>query len=303
MKYSFLLIVFFWLIFFPFGSYAQRYDYADDPYYRSKYQFEIGGSVGVMNCFTDLGGTKGLGGSFLKDLNIKNTQPAGSIYFTAYYRSFIALRFEGTFGRVRASDDVLGTGDRIALYRYTRNLSFRSNINEVMLVAEIHPLYAREFKQGRKIPLLSPYLVGGIGLFTFSPQAKLNGEWVYLRSLSTEGQGFPEYPDRKRYSLQQICLPLGGGVKYKLSPLFNTSVEVVYRILNTDYLDDVSTNYIDREVFSKNFTGKQLEQALLLHDRKYGVDPNLSSFPGEQRGNPDVNDSYFTFNIKIGLVL
>ena len=37
----------------------------------------------------------------------------------------------------------------------------------------------------------------GVGYFSFNPQAKLGNRWIDLQPLSTEGQGFPEYPDRK----------------------------------------------------------------------------------------------------------
>lgn len=282
-------------------AHSQRYDYKEDLYFKSKYQIELGGSLAAMNALTDLGGNNGYGGKFFKDINPGRTQLAASVYFAAYYRNFIGLRFEGTFGKVAGSDSDIKPDDFVAGFRYRRNLSFRSDIDEMMLVAEVHPLFAKKYSIGHKLPRISPYLLGGIGFFTFGPQARLNGEWVYLRSLSTEGQGFPEYPDRKVYSVQQFCFPVGGGLKYKFSPLFNFSAEVVYRILNTDYLDDVSTTYIDREVFTKHFTGKQLDQALLLNDRMSELDPNLHSFDGQQRGNPNSNDAYFTINFKVGV--
>ncbi|MEO7960315.1 MAG: hypothetical protein ABIR19_02140 [Ginsengibacter sp.] len=279
-----------------------QYDYVSDPYYTSKYSVELGGSLGVMNSFTDLGGHKGIGKGFITDLNIGNTKLAGSVYVSIAYQNFIVLRFEGSYGYVKANDHALTKNSGDAIFRYSRNLSFRSEINEIMLATEIHPVYARRYAAGEHIPLLSPYLVGGIGYFSFKPQAHLDGNWVSLQPLSTEGQGFSEYPDRKKYSLHQFNFPVGAGLKYKFSPVVNGAVECVYRILNTDYLDDVSTNYIDREVFSKHLTGKNLENALLLNDRKNEINPSLSAFPGEQRGNPGKNDAYFTINFKLGLV-
>ena len=77
----------------------------------------------------------------------------------------------------------------------------------------------------------------------------------------------------------------------------------MYRILTTDYLDDVSTSYIDPSVYSNYFTGTKLTNALLLNDRQYELDPTHITNPGDQRGNPKNNDAYFTFNVKFGLVL
>ena len=282
-------------------SKSQYYFYNND-YYDKPIMFEIGASIGGMNCFTDLGGRKGIGKSFTKDMNLKNTQLAGSVYFSATYNNAITLRLEGTFGQVSAYDSILKNVAPSTYGRYERNLSFRSTIKEVMLVTELHPLYLFGNFEDRDPPLLSPYLVGGIGCFVFNPQAKLNNSWVYLHPLHTEGEGLPEYPDRPNYELVQINIPMGAGLRYELSPIFNIRAEVVYRKLNTDYLDDVSqTDYVDPTVFTNHFTGTRLTQALLLYDRRYELDPNNNG-PGE-RGSTKHTDAYFTFNLKIGLTL
>ncbi|MEO6221421.1 MAG: hypothetical protein ABIO81_13395, partial [Ginsengibacter sp.] len=249
------------------------------------------------------GGGKGNGKYFIKDLNIRNTQLGGSVYFTGTYRYFVALRFEATFGQVKASDNVLKNISSSSPKRYERNLSFKSSIDEIMLVAEIHPLFFKHFEKDQKLPRLSPYLLGGVGFFQFNPKAKVHGDWVELQPLSTEGEGFSEYPGRKPYKLKQLNVPFGGGIKYKISPIFSAGVECVYRLLSTDYLDDVSTNYIDKEVFSNHFQDNKLTDALLLHDRKYEIDPSLMAAANEQRGNPNKKDSYFTINFKLGFLL
>lgn len=283
---------------------AQYYFY-DNTYYDSPLLFELGGSVGVMNCLTDLGGRSGIGKKFVKDLNFGNTQLAGGIYASAIYKNAIAFRLEGTFGQVTAYDSILKSVKASTFGRYERNLSFRSNISEVSLTAEIHPVFI--FKKWElsedEPPRYSPYLLVGVGYFNFNPQAKLNNNWVDLQPLSTEGEGFKEYPDRKPYSLHQSNILVGTGIKYELSSLFNVRVEFVYRILHTDYLDDVSNvDFVDPSLFSNYFTGSKLTNALLLSDRHYELDPTYIH-TSEQRGNPKNNDAYFTFNVKFGLVI
>jgi hypothetical protein len=172
-----------------------------------------------------------------------------------------------------------------------------------MLALEIHPRYLfKQYADGKKLPRFSPYLVGGIGFFAFNPQAMLDGKWIDLKPLSTEGQGFAEYPDRKPYKLKQLNFPLGIGFKYKATPMYNISVECVSRILNTDYLDDVSTKYIDQKVFPRYLSGIQLSNALLLNDRQAELDPTHTTQVGYERGNPKSNDSYFTFNVKMSFL-
>jgi hypothetical protein len=160
----------------------------------------------------------------------------------------IAIRVEGNYGQVTAADSVLKHDVSVAGYRYLRNLSFRSIVLEAYLGLEFHPLLLMTSFRENGITL-SPYILAGIGLYNFNPQAKTGNNWVNLAALHTEGQGFAEYPDKKEYKLTQFNLPLGAGLKYEIGPLFNLRVEMLYRILRTDYLDDVSGTYADPRSF------------------------------------------------------
>lgn len=292
------------VLLFSFVSYhasAQFYFY-DNDHYDSPLIFEIGGSVGAINSLTDLGGRKGIGKKFVKDLNLNKTQLAGGIFLGAMYRNMIMFKLEATFGKIQGDDAVLKKVAPSTFGRYERNLNFRSKITEFSGTFEIHPLYIFNNYDGdndKVPPSFSPYLTAGVGLFSFNPQAKTTNGWVDLQPLSTEGQGFAEYPDRKVYKLRQMCIPVGAGVKYELTSNINLRAEFVYRILNTDYLDDVSTNYIDPTLYPNYFTGAKLTNAFLLNDRQYELDPTHITNPGDQRGNPKNNDAYFTFNLKV----
>jgi hypothetical protein len=281
---------------------AQYYFY-NDSYYDSPVLFEGGISVGAMNCFTDVGGKKGVGKKFIKDLNFGNTNFAGGVYVNAMFKNAIGLRLEGTFGKLSASDSVLKGVTDIAKERYNRNLSFRTNITEISLLAEIHPLFIfiNWEERDQPQPRYSPYLIAGVGFFSYNPQAMIGNSWIDLQPLSTEGQGFKEYPDRKPYKLQQMNIPLGAGIKYELSPLLNVRAEFLYRKLNTDYLDDVSTTYIDPALYAAYFpvASSKYQYAMLLNDRQ--IESHTSA--GGKRGSPKQKDAYFSFNLKLGLVI
>ena len=90
-----------------------------------------------------------------------------------------------------------------------------------------------------------------MGLFHFNPFTydKENNK-TYLQPLSTEGQGLKEYPGRKKYSLTQFCLPVGGGWKWNINENWDISYELGFRILFTDYLDDVSKTYVNLNVLA-----------------------------------------------------
>ncbi|MEP6582616.1 MAG: DUF6089 family protein [Ginsengibacter sp.] len=292
-------------LFLLFGSAKQlnaQYYFYDGRYYESDFVFEIGGSVGAMNAFTDLGGRKGLGKKFVKDFNFKNTQFSGSIFFSTVYKNEFALRLEATFGQIHAYDSILKKVAPTTNERYERNLSFRSSIAEISLVLEAHPFFIfGNYDDDHYPPAVSPYLLAGIGYFHFNPQAKLNNNYVNLQPLSTEGEGFAEYPNSKVYKLNQVCFPLGIGARYDISALLNLRAEIVTRILQTDYLDDVSGRYVDPTVYQNYFTGTKLTQAILLNDRhKPGA---TTAHPDGIRGRPINNDSYITFSIKLGLTL
>ena len=279
-------------------SRAQDYFY-DNTRFSATFMYEGGGSLGIMNCFTDLGGNKGLGKSFLKDLNFGNAQINGSLYFSVTYKEIFGVRLEGSLGQVKSYDSILKDSRSSTSGRYERNLSFKSKIGEIALLGEFYPT---TLILNHAHLILTPYIIGGVGLFSFNPQTTLNGRTVDLQPLHTEGQGFAEYPDRNPYKLVQLNIPVGLGFLFEASPNCNIRTEFFYRILGTDYLDDVSKNYIDPALFSKYLSGSQLDDALQLNDRRSKNDPNYPINPhgGQIRGTPKRNDAYFTFNIKVG---
>ena len=130
---------------------------------------------------------------------------------------------------------------------------------------------------------------------SFNPQANLNGTWLDLQPLHTEGQGFKEYPDRQPYRLSQLNLFLGAGLRYELTPTLYIRLEWLPRYLFTDYLDDASTKYIDPAFFSNYLKPTLVTQALQLNKRTTEITT--------QRGDPKNTDAYFTINLKVGMTL
>jgi hypothetical protein len=276
-----------------------QYYFYDATHLEPRWKWETGLSVGVMNCLTDLGGHKGKGGRFIKDVNWKNTLACFGIMIGVSHQDIIALRLEATFGQVTASDEILKDEDMDPTGRYWRNLSFRSKIAEGLAGIEFYPVPLLT----ASIPKCSPYLLAGVGYFHFEPKAYVHEEWVKLKPLHTEGQGFTEYSKRQEYRLNQFNFPLGFGLKYEVSARSQVRLEFVYRMLTTDYLDDVSTDYIDERLYSKYFAPARAELATSLSDRRKELDPFHQPIAGEMRGNPENKDSYFSFCFKWSVVL
>ncbi|MDB5192858.1 MAG: hypothetical protein JWQ96_2421 [Segetibacter sp.] len=266
-------------------SFAQ-YFYYDDRYYDKDLLWEGGLSVGLMNAVTDVGERKGHGLS-PGYYDWKSTKLSYSIYGALLYKSTYEARLEITKGKVAGKD-----ANSNSAYVRSRNLSYKSNIWEVSLVGSLHPVMLFNTES---LPSFSPYVLAGVSVFSFKPQAEYNGEWVDLRPLNTEGQKSSLYPARKEYSSKALSLPVGLGLKYEYSAKFNIRMEGLYRFSNTDYLDDASTTFVDRSVFTSEM------QKTLAH-RYLELDPN-QDWTNQRRGKANNKDNFFTISLKVGYVI
>lgn len=266
------------------------YYYYDKPFY-----FEIGAGVSAMNCITDIGGANGDKTFYINEMRLENFRPGGSLYGSVMYQNYIGVRLEGAWGQIQSADSDIKPKTYNSNSRKVRNLSFRSNIAEVTLMLEFHPLLLFNYE---KKWLLEPYVTGGLGLFTFNPQTQYKGNWIDLKPLHTEGEGFPEYPDVANYSLSQANIPVGIGVRYNVSSRVNVRLEYLHRITSTDYLEDVSSKkFINPAAFDKNLSPVLAADAKALYNRS--KEPSVSP----RRGNPDNNDTYMSLSLKIGIIL
>jgi hypothetical protein len=139
----------------------------------------------------------------------------------------------------------------------------------------------------------------GVAVYHFNPYTTdTAGRKYFLQPLSTEGQGF--YQDRKPYKLTQFAIPFGGGFKAALGENLRVGVEFGIRKLFTDYLDDVSTTYVDPNLLLTNRGPKSVELAYREMELKTGVPYQT----GENRGNPKFKDWYYftavTTSIRLG---
>jgi hypothetical protein len=227
----------------------------------------------------------------------------------AYPAEWLGVRLALTYGGVEGNDKLTISQGGEEQSRKNRNLDFRSSIMEGFIGGEIYPTVFLEEDPTDIRGRLRPYGLIGIGVFHFNPKGSYTDPvtndtyWVNLRSLHTEGEGFPEYPDRKEYSLTQLNIPMGIGIKYYFNENVNVSFEIVHRKTFTDYIDDVSTNFVDPNVFYAHLpaaTAKiadQMSNKSILRGQAAGYDP------GDKRGNPTQNDAYFTAGFKLGIRL
>jgi opacity protein-like surface antigen len=175
-----------------------------------------------------------------------------------------------------------------------RNLSFASKIDEGNLLLEYTVLNLEEHT-------VSPFVYSGLTVFHFNPYAYDSvGNKVFLRPLGTEGQGIDGY-NRKPYNLTQFAIPVGIGVKFRISENTVLAYELSARKTFTDYLDDVSSTYVDQATLAQARGTKAVEMAYRGGELKNG-NPTYPA-DGTIRGGSKYRDwYYFTgFTLYIGI--
>lgn len=204
------------------------------------------------------------------DLNI-------NIGLQYYFNNRISARAEVNWFTLAGDDKSATAGGR-----NFRNLSFQSSSFELSAVGMVN-LFAHGDRYYRR-PGFNVYGFAGIGLLYFNPKATYKGASIALQPLKTEGVA---------YSLITPTIPFGLGVRLKVTPQFNISIEGGWRKTFTDYIDDVSTVYLDNSSFTD-------PTAKALADRRPELsDPLPLNQAGDKRGDPTNNDGYLLLNAKI----
>lgn len=229
----------------------------------------------MIGQYTEIGliaGTSNYQGD-LAPQNLKVSLGKTHAFFGAFGRyninDFVSAKVALSYGTISGND---------ADNNRSRNLSFKSDLIDVSITGEFNILGYQPYALQR---VFSPYVFAGIGFVHFNPRTEYEGEWVELQPLGTEGQGLANHGSK--YGLVQLVIPFGGGLKYAINDQWNLGIEMGLRKTFTDYLDDVSGQYVDEaELAAGNG-----DLAAALANRS-GEAITAGSF----RGNPDVKDWY-----------
>lgn len=266
----------------------------------------MGIGIGPSFFLGDLGGSHGTGKAFIKDLDIPMTKLAKGFYFNIYPAEWLGIRIGVNKSHLEGSDDQVNLNGGREYSRWRRNQYFQSEVIEAYLGVELYPTVMIEKYDGLQ-GKIRPYGIAGIGAFHFNPKGyyypnpndEKSKKLVELKPLRLEGQGMAEYPDRKEYKLTQLMIPMGAGFKYYFKENIYMGIEVLHRKTFTDYIDDVSTKYIDPINFQKYLPSADVPIATQLYNRE--PFRNISRpTTGRQRGDPKEMDSYFSTTIRMG---
>jgi opacity protein-like surface antigen len=249
---------------------------------------EVSLGIGTSHFLGELGGANDIGSSGIagfKDLEFKLTRPTISAGYRFYISPMFALKADLSYGRLNG-DDALTTEK----FRQNRNLHFRSPVIELAGRVEFYPLkeyfghlYRTNGVIGKKVNRWSPYLFAGVGGAWFNPKAEYQGSWVPLQPLQTEGVDYKKI---------MAVFPMGAGVKYAISSQLSIGLEIGLRYTTSDYVDDVSGNYIDHsgsDAQTQYLADPNLDLIQSYTDGSYTYDPTA---PGMQRGDPSNKDAY-----------
>ncbi len=258
-----------------------------DYYHHNRHHLILG--TGTSNYLGELGGGNKVANPAFLDVDFLGTRNAFQLAYQFNQSKNSGFRATVYYGRIMGSDEFTEQTER----RY-RNLSFTSNIFEFSALYEFFLLRANS-----KPSYLSSswatvnkhwdlFMFTGIAGFRHNP--KRNG--TELQPLGTEGQGLPNGPEP--YSLWQMSVPMGIGASLALNTSFSIEASVNYRITFTDYLNDASTYCYDRNELAQ----ARGEDAVVYADPSSGENPGWTA-QGAIRGNPETNDTYYSFMLSI----
>ncbi len=237
------------------------------------------------------GGTSNYFGDLQPEMFPNNSYaPVGGLLYKYFFNPRVGIRFGASYTELTAADSL----SKIASNRL-RNLNFTTNLFELHGGLELNLLPVDIFK--RKF---SPYIFGGVSVFHFNPYTgDLNNEKIYLKPLSTEGQGLLAYTDRKPYNLVNVAMPLGGGFKVMVGKKVLVSAEIGFRFTATDYLDDVSKSFVNMDTL---FEAKG-QQSVDLSFRRKELEGWEKDYPnyGFKRGDTRSYDMYWFGGIGLTL--
>lgn len=223
----------------------------------------VGISVNALNYFGDISPMPNR-----LSTDIAYTRPGFGVSYTHKMGPLFKIKVEMLYGAFSASDDESAV-DRsaVARYRLNRNISFRNRVEELSITTMFDLFHHHGFYLHRHEWV--PYVYAGGSVFHHNPQGRvpatdLNnvpfpnaGEWVDLQPLGTEGQ-FSKLDKTdanygiKPYSRIQVALPIGAGLRIRWNQTMDIWFELSFRYLFTDYIDDVSRNYVDLGVLKSD---------------------------------------------------
>jgi hypothetical protein len=216
--------------------------------------------------------------------------PVGGLMYKYFINPRVGFRFGASYTQLTAADSLSNS-----FIRRQRNLNFSTNLFELHGGIELNLLPVDITY--RKV---SPYAFASLAVFYHNPYTGgLVDEKVFLRPLSTEGQGLAAYPERKRYNLVNVSVPMGGGLKFFVGKKVMLTTEFGVRFAMTDYIDDVSQGYVNLDTLY-TYRGRQSVDLSYREDELKNWDKGYPGY-GYQRGDAKGYDMYWFAGLGVNI--
>ncbi len=216
-----------------------------------------------------------------------------SVGLQYYLSKYVSMYGEVLVGTL-VGDDMYAKDE----HRRQRNLSFRSYLFDAGagLKFSMSSIVGFFRKSGIDIEIF----MGG-NIFYFNPKTRYKGEWIALQPLATEGQGWVK-GSQPKYSLVELSLSRGVDFSFRINKKIIVGIELVLKKTYTDYLDDVSTTYVNYDELVENSSVLAAELGNRMGEYN-NTEPVKYETGTVLRGNSDKNDSYIfssvTFSYKL----
>ncbi len=268
--------------------------------------------------------------------DISFTRPGLGVSFIHRFGPRYSLKGEFMYATLKGSDGDSADPSDLSngIFRYQRNLSFRNRIKELSVVA-VFDLFENQSTYISRVKW-TPYAFLGLAAFHHNPQAQAPataldgvtslpqaGQWVDLRPLGTEGQYADLNPTDvnfgiKPYKQLQLAIPFGIGARFRINEVMDLWGDIAFRYTFTDYLDDVSQNYVDLGVFGNN----ELAKAMSYRTNELGPPTSTYTYTSTRdgatyavqagygheqefsyRGSKSDRDIYMVTSIRLSIIL
>ncbi len=259
----------------------------------AQYNWDIGFQLGGSNYLGEMGGKHDTRRDFVKDIKLEKTQFTAGGFGRYKFNSLISAQLGFNWVRITGADNASTNPARVG-----RNLNFRDDILELALTAQIFfyemPDLGHTYRYRNDFKM---YAFGGVGGFYYNPKGyDPNGNWVALRPLETEGVNYGKF---------NVSIPLGLGFLFTINKRHRIGWEFNWRTTFTDYLDDVSREYVDPSTLSSDeariMANRRNELGVV--DKEVAATPGQYGHAGEKRGDPSHKDSYLTTSLYYSYVI
>ena len=268
---------------------------------KNNYKLDVGARLGVTGYLGDIGGGD-LARPFVMNLELKDTRWAMGAFVRYRFHTLFAYQGALSYGRIQGADS---ESDNYA--RRGRNLSFRNDVIAFDNKLEFYPpqlTMSDVGKRGKYRTDFKTYLFIGVGALYHNPKAMYQGSWVDLRPLMTEGISYSKFA---------ISVPFGSGFYFTYRKQHRIGFELSAHMTLTDYLDDISGNYVNPSEMANDPLAPLLaNRNPELGSYEIGVDyPHPANYgvkiPGQalpnKRGGVAAPDTYIMMTVSYSFVM